>query len=84
MSFSSTPPIGQLQFLRATVSLWMENATLNYCKNNDAKLLFATKKKKRVQLRCVRRAEVCGKKSIYGMTRECLIGETLNALIMLV
>lgn len=32
MSFSSTSPIGQLQFLRATVSLWMRNATLNYCK----------------------------------------------------
>lgn len=30
MSFSSTSPIGQLQFLRATVSLWMVNATLNY------------------------------------------------------
>lgn len=29
-SFSSTFLIGQLQFLGATVSLWMENATLNY------------------------------------------------------
>lgn len=68
------PPIGQLQFLRATVSSWMKNATLNYRKNNDAKLLLV----KKVRLRCLRRVEVCGKESIYSVTRECLIGETLK------
>lgn len=68
MSFSSTSPIGQLQFLRATVSLWMENATLNYCKNNDAKLLLVEKKK--VQLRFLRRVEVCGMKKVFTVRLE--------------
>lgn len=34
------PPLVNFSSLRASVSLWMENATLNYRKNNDAKLLF--------------------------------------------
>ena len=80
MSFSSTSPIGQLQFLRAAVSFWIKDATLNYCKNNDAKLLFVEK----VQLRCLRRVEVCGEESITSFTIEGLIGETLNTLIILV
>lgn len=29
-------------------------------------------------------SEVCSKKIIYNMTKECLIGETLNALIICV
>lgn len=76
MSFSSTPTIGQWQFLRATMSLWMENATLNYCKITMLNTSW------KVQLGCMRRVDVCGKKSIHNMTRVRLLGKTLNALII--
>lgn len=81
MSFSSTSPHWSITVLKDYCVIVDGECNFELLQNNDAKTALRFKKKK-VHLRCLRRVEVCGEKSICDVTRECLIGETLNALII--